>query len=115
VLLASGTAALECLLLDRPMVVAYQLSGITAFLLGTMGMLKIEKVSLPNLLCADAVVPELLQKAVTPENLGPPMLELLTNPQARDRQLEQFGAVQRELRRNAAESAADAIASLIRV
>ena len=113
VLLASGTATLECLLLDRPMVVAYRLSAFTALLLGTLGMLKIDKVSLPNLLCADAVVPELLQDAVTPALLGPPLLELLTNAAARERQLAQFGAVRQELKRNAAESAAAAIADLI--
>lgn len=114
VLLASGTAALECLLLDRPMVVAYRLSRVTAFLLGRLGMLKIDKVSLPNLLAAEAVVPELLQDDVTADKLGPPMLALLTEPSARERQRAQFGAVQRELKRNAADSAAEAIARLIR-
>ncbi|GAC1623009.1 MAG: lipid-A-disaccharide synthase [Nevskia sp.] len=114
VLLASGTATLECLLLDRPMVVAYRLSAFTAFLLGRLGMLKIEKVSLPNLLCAEAVVPELLQHEVTAERLGPPLLELLTGAAARERQLAQFGAVRAELKRNAANSAAAAIAGLIR-
>ena len=113
VLLASGTAALECLLLDRPMVVGYRLSAITGFLLGTMGMLKIDKVSLPNHLTAQPVVPELLQAAMTPENLGPPMLELLTQPTARARQLAQFGAVRAELKRDAAAAAAAAIADLL--
>jgi lipid-A-disaccharide synthase len=113
VLLASGTATLECLLLDRPMVVGYRLSAITAWLLGTAGMLKIRKVSLPNLLSAEPVVPEFLQDAVTAENLGPAVLALLTDPAARQRQLAQFGAVRTELKRDAAENAAAAIAQLL--
>jgi len=114
VLLASGTAALECLLLDRPMVVGYRLSKFTAWLLGTMGMLKIRNVSLPNHLCADPVVPEVLQDAITAEALGRPIVDLLKNPAARERQLSQFGAVRTELKRDAAAQAAEAIAELLR-
>lgn len=113
VLLASGTATLECLLLERPMVVAYRLSGFTAFLLDNMGMVKIRKISLPNLLCAEPVVPELLQKAVTPEQLGPPLLALFEDSAARNRQLRQFDAVRAVLKRDAAAAAAAAIADLI--
>lgn len=113
VLLASGTATLECLLLDRAMVVAYKMSGLTAFLLDQLGMLKVDKVSLPNLLSAEAVVPELLQQHATAAELGPEVLALLTNPAARERQLAQFGAVRTELGRNAAEGAARAIADLL--
>lgn len=113
VLLASGTATLECLLLDRPMVVAYKMSGLTAFLLDQLGMLKVDKVSLPNLLSAEAVVPELLQQHATAAELGPEVLRLLTDPAARARQLAQFGAVRSELGRNAAEGAARAIAALL--
>lgn len=113
VLLASGTATLECLLLDRAMVVAYKMSGLTAFLLDQLGMLKVDKVSLPNLLSAEAVVPELLQQHATAAELGPEVLALLTDPAARERQLARFGAVRTELGRNAAEGAARAIADLL--
>jgi lipid-A-disaccharide synthase len=59
------------------------------------------------------VVPEFLQDAVTAENLGPAVLALLTDPAARQRQLAQFGAVRTELKRDAAENAAAAIAQLL--
>ncbi len=113
VLLASGTATLECLLLDRPMVVGYRLAGFTAFLLQTLGMLKIRNVSLPNLLAAEAVVPEFLQQHLQPSAMADALQALLTDAAARDRQLSRFAAVRSELRRNAAQASAQAIAELI--
>ena len=50
VLVASGTATLETALFKRPMVVAYRLGAITAFLLRTLGLVKIKHFSQPNLL-----------------------------------------------------------------
>jgi lipid-A-disaccharide synthase len=114
VLLASGTATLECLLLERPMVVGYRVSAFTAWLLRSLKLLKIDRVSLPNLLCQDAVVPEFLQEQARAEELGPALLDLLQNPVARARQTAQFAAVQRELKRDAAASAAAAIAGLLK-
>jgi lipid-A-disaccharide synthase len=113
VLLASGTAALECLLLGRPMVVAYRTSAFTAWLMLGLGLLKTRHVSLPNLLAAEATVPELLQGECTGEALGREILMLLKHPVTRQRQLAQFDAVRAELKRGAAERAAAAIASLL--
>ncbi len=113
VLLASGTATLECLLLDRPMVVAYRGSLLTYFLLSTLGMLKTKHVSLPNLLAAEAVVPEYLQDAAQPAVMAETLRALIQEQPARDRQLVQFGAVREELCRNAALASAEAIAALL--
>lgn len=109
VLLASGTATLECLLLGRPMVVAYRGAALTAFLMLTLGLLKTRYVSLPNLLCAEPVVPELLQDAAEPQRLCTELLGLLGDDAQRRRQLDQFAAVRTELRRGAGERAAEAI------
>ena len=111
VLLASGTATLECLLLDRPMVVSYRTSALTARLVRML--IKIDRVSLPNLLCQEPVVPEYLQEEADAAHLGPAVLELLSQPAARERQTAQFAAVRQELRRGAADCAAAAIARLI--
>jgi lipid-A-disaccharide synthase len=111
VLLASGTATLECLLLDRPMVVGYRASALTAWLVRRL--IKIDRVSLPNLLCAEPVVPEHLQEEALPENFGPSVLELLQRPEVRERQLAQFAAVRQELKRDAATRGAAAIAGLL--
>jgi lipid-A-disaccharide synthase len=113
VLLASGTATLECLLLGRPMVVAYRVAALTASILRGLGMLKVDKVSLPNLLAAEAVVPEMLQEAVTPEALGQELYVLLRSTYLQQRQIEQFDAVRLELRRDSAALSADAIAKLL--
>ncbi|HSW13737.1 MAG TPA: lipid-A-disaccharide synthase [Solimonas sp.] len=113
VLLASGTATLECLLLGRPMVVAYRAAALTAWLMLKAGLLKTKYVSLPNLLSAEPTVTELLQEAATPQNLAAEVRRLLDDAAARQRQLGQFRAVREELRRNAAERAAEAIATLL--
>ena len=113
VLLASGTATLECLLLGRPMVVAYKGSPITAWLMLKAGLLKTRYVSLPNLLSAKPLVTELLQQAATPERIGEALLELLRDPARRQAQLAQFDAVRAELSRDAGAAAAEAIDDLL--
>lgn len=112
VLLASGTATLECLLLGRPMVVGYAASPLTVFFLRTLGMVKVTNVSLPNLLCGRVVVPECLQERCTGEVLSE-SLRPLFEPEAASAQTTSFTAVRRELQRDAAALAADAIAQLL--
>src|SRR5262245_34692705 len=65
-LVASGTATLETLLCKRPMVVAYRLGALTAFLLRRLGLLKAPYFAQPNLLAGRRVVPELAQQEVSP-------------------------------------------------
>lgn len=117
VLLASGTATLECLLLGRPMVVAYKGSAITAFLMLQAGLLKIDHISLPNILikglAGEPVVPEMLQGDITPERLGQELQVLLRHDVLRRRQLDQFDAVRRALKRDFADRAAEAVQNML--
>lgn len=113
VLLASGTATLEALLLGRPMVVAYRVAPFTAFLLRTLGWLKISQVSLPNLLCGELVVPEYLQEHCVPSALATATAALLKPPSAGARQTAHFARVRAELKREAGALAATAIAGLL--
>lgn len=113
VLLASGTATLECLLLGRPMAVAYRTSALTACLMLDLGLLRTRYVSLPNLLCAEPCVTELLQRAVTPEALATEIQQLLLDPARREFQLAQFDAVRATLRRDSASRAVDALIELL--
>ncbi|WHN65284.1 lipid-A-disaccharide synthase [Cysteiniphilum sp. QT6929] len=62
-LVASGTAALETMLYKKPMVIGYQMSTITAAIV--KHMLKTKFVGLPNILADKEIVPELLQKNFT--------------------------------------------------
>lgn len=104
VLLASGTATLECLLLQRPMVVAYRLSALT-FLLARR-LVRVPFFSLPNLLAGRALVREFLQHEVTAENLGSELLALLEDPRRVAEQTRAFAAIHQDLRRDASHTAA---------
>ena len=64
-LVASGTASLEALLCACPMVVAYRLSPVTAFMLRALRMVRLPYFSLPNLLAGEPLVPEFLQEQVS--------------------------------------------------
>lgn len=113
VLLASGTAALEALLLKRPMVVAYKLAPLTYAVMMGLRMLKVPYYSLPNWLCGEMVVPELIQKAAQPQALASALLQWLEQPQRMQALGERFQAVHRELRRGASDAAAEAVLELI--
>ena len=107
VLLASGTAALEAMLLKRPMVAAYKLAPVSAFIMRRL--LKVKHVTLPNLLAGEELVPELLQQAATPQALADAVLALLDDPARRAALSERFAGIHRELRQDADERAAEAI------
>ncbi len=80
VLLASGTATLEALLLERPMVVAYRLAPLTYAI--ARHLVHTPYVAIPNLLAGHAVVPEFIQHAATPQSLGAAVAALLKPPAA---------------------------------
>ena len=74
-LIASGTATLEAALFKRPMVIAYHMAWLSWQI---MRRKKLQPwVGLPNILCQDFVVPELLQDAATPEALAAAVLNWL--------------------------------------
>lgn len=110
VLLASGTATLEAMLLKKPMVVAYKWGVITHAIISRM--LKTEYFSLPNLLVGRELVPELLQDQVTAERLGTTLLSVMT-PENKQILLEQFSEVHQVLRRDGDKLAAEAVLKLI--
>ncbi|MFE8073231.1 lipid-A-disaccharide synthase [Marinobacteraceae bacterium S3BR75-40.1] len=111
VLLASGTATLEALLVKRPMVVAYKMAPFTFWLASRL--VKIGHVALANLLASRPRVPEYLQNEATVENLVEGVGYWLDNPQAVADLKDDFDAVHRSLQCNADERAAEAIQRLI--
>jgi lipid-A-disaccharide synthase len=112
-IVASGTATLETLLSGRPMVVAYRVSAVTAFVLRTLGLVKVRYFSQPNLLAGRPLVPEFFQEQVTGVALGEALLRQLGEPQRMRELQEEFTAIHRRLRLGGAARAAEAILTLL--
>lgn len=111
VLMASGTTALEAMLLKRPMVIAYKLSWLSWAILSRM--VKTPYVGLPNLLAGKKLVPELLQDDATPENMSAAVMHYFEHPQETQALRDTFYDMHQSIKRNASDRAADAIAQLI--
>ncbi|RJQ44156.1 MAG: lipid-A-disaccharide synthase [Nitrospiraceae bacterium] len=79
---ASGTATLETALAGTPMVVFYKVSRVS-FLLAKM-LIKVEFISLVNILSQKRVVMELLQNEAAPENIFSELKKILTDQAYRD-------------------------------
>ena len=110
VLLASGTAALEAMLLKKPMVVSYRVAWLTHIIMKRL--LKVPFVSLPNLLAGKELVPELLQDAAEPKKIAQAALRLMS-PAVSAPIVNSFDALHQSLKLNASEEAADAIVDVI--
>lgn len=115
VLAASGTATLEALLLRRPVVVAYKMAPVTAWVLLRLRMLKVSSYSLPNLLAGEPLVPEFIQGEVEPSRLAAAVRGLLDDPARAAALRDRFAEIQRTLRRGASARAADAVLDLVGV
>jgi lipid-A-disaccharide synthase len=108
VLLASGTTALEAMLLKRPMVVAYKMAALSYFVMSAL--LKTPYVSLPNLLANKPLVPELLQSDATVTNVSSSVLQMFT---AQDENVKEFAKLHQSIKSNANVESAKAIHDLL--
>lgn len=111
VLLASGTSALEAMLLKKPMVVSYR-PGKWTFKTASK-MVKVPWVALPNLLAGKPIVRELLQEAATVSNLTSALLPLFTETHKVDHLKKQFVDLHRSLQHGGNTAAANALVGLI--
>ncbi|SPX64709.1 Lipid-A-disaccharide synthase [Leclercia adecarboxylata] len=109
-LLASGTAALECMLAKCPMVVGYRMKPFTFWL--AKRLVKTDYVSLPNLLARRELVKELLQDECQPQALAAALLPLLANGKTSHEMHDTFRELHQQIRCNADEQAADAVLEL---
>ncbi|MBK1684436.1 lipid-A-disaccharide synthase [Rhodoferax fermentans] len=114
-LIASGTATLEAALFKRPMVIAYRMGALSWQI---MRRKKLQPwVGLPNILCREFVVPELLQDDTTPQALAKEVLTWLDAvahaPETIQRLENRFSALHAELQRDTPTLAAHAIASIL--
>ena len=111
VLLASGTAALEALLLKKPMLVAYKLAPITYWI--AKRLLNVPYYSLPNLLAGEYLVEEVTQNEVCAEVLAPKVLGLLSADLWSDK-LKVFAEIHLSLRQSADTTAARAVIDFLK-
>ena len=108
VLMASGTATLEALLLKRPMVVTYRMAPMSWALVRRLATTPFA--ALPNILAGESLVPELLQEAATPESMVTAVSELLETNQ--DAQVQRFETIHESLRLGFEQRCADALLEL---
>ena len=111
-LVASGTATLEAALFKRPMVVVYAMHALTWQMGKRMNYQP--WVSLPNILLRDFAVPELLQGSATPEKISAAAFKWLDDPAACEALRVRFEAIHRDLRRDTARLATDAIETVLK-
>ncbi len=111
ILMASGTTTLEAMLLKKPMVVAYRVSGFTYAI--AKHLVNTDMFSLPNLLAGEKLVPEILQDEVTPQRLGDLLLERLQPDFDRQALVQRFTEIHQQIRRNASDEAAGSLLAMI--
>jgi lipid-A-disaccharide synthase len=113
VLVASGTAALETMLVNRPMVVSYRVARSTYHVAKSLKLVKADHVSLPNILAGETLVPELLQQDATGPKLAQAVLTWLEDSGRRSALQLRFAQMSADLRCSAGEKAAAAVSALL--
>lgn len=110
-LIASGTATLEAALFKRPMVIAYNMPRLSWMLMRRKQLQP--WVGLPNILCREFVVPELLQEAATADALASQTLAWLEEPQRKVAVEKRFTELHHVLQRDTVRLATDAIEKVL--
>lgn len=110
-LVASGTATLEAALFKRPMVISYHTHWATYALMKPRQLQP--WVGLPNILCRDFVVPELLQSNAKPELLSGALADWLDSPDRMQAVQATFRDLHLRLKRDTAQLATDAIEQVL--
>jgi lipid-A-disaccharide synthase len=111
VLIASGTATLQAALWKKPMVISYKVPWLTAQIMKRQGYLPY--VGLPNILCGEFVVPELLQDDATPTNLAAAIQTWINQPTKVAKLKERFEQMHESLRRPTGLLVAQAVSQTI--
>jgi lipid-A-disaccharide synthase len=111
VILASGTASLEAMLLKKPMLVCYKMASLSYAIISRM--LKVPFFSLPNLLAGKLLVEELVQQQVNPQALALKAKVLLQQDAAHEALLREYRQIHLSLRQDANNKAAQAVLALL--
>ena len=110
IMIASGTATLEAMLLRKPMVISYRLASLSWAILSRL--VKTPHVGLPNVLAGEEVVPELLQHHATASQLADAVSRVLEGDG--DRQVRRFNELAGLIGGNFAERSIDALLPLVK-
>jgi lipid-A-disaccharide synthase len=86
----SGTVNLEIALLNVPQVILYRVSPLTMWIARKILKFDVPFVAPPNIVLGREIVPELLQEAATPEGIFQQALDILSNPERRQRILDNY-------------------------
>ena len=113
VLCASGTATLEVMLVNRPLVMTYRVAPATYRVVKILNLFKLKWFSLPNILANEGLVPELIQNEATAQNLADATDRWLNDEAAREQLSGRFRQLHQSLECNAGRKAAEAVASLL--
>ena len=111
---ASGTVTMEAMVCGCPLVVAYRVLPITAWIARVFRLLKTPYVALPNVLAGRELVPELLQNQASGQRLGAALLRLHDDPAARGAMRGEFSRLRESLGRGVNDRAAAAVLELAR-
>ena len=110
IMIASGTATLEAMLLRKPMVISYRMASLSWTILSRL--VKTPYVGLPNVLAGEEVVPELLQHHATASQLADAVSRVLEGDG--DRQVRRFDELAGLIGGNFAERSIDALLPLVK-
>ena len=113
VMCASGTATLETMLVNRPLVAAYRVSPYTYQLAKLLRLIKAKLFALPNILAGEALVPELIQHDATGERLAVEIDRWLEDENRRLELRERFLELHERLRCDASKRASEAVCGLL--
>ena len=111
VLVASGTATLETMLFNKPMVIAYRMAAFNYMIV--RHLVNIKFIGLPNLLANKLIVPEFIQEEAIVKNLGLAVLNYLSDKNLVNNLHQEFFLLHQHLRKNASEQAAMAVQTLL--
>jgi lipid-A-disaccharide synthase len=109
-LVTSGTATLECALLETPMVIVYCVSPLTA-LVARLLVRGVRHIGMPNIVAGREVVPELLQRQASGERIVAAARGILENPERRATMVANLREIRHRLGRGGAAGRAAAIAA----
>jgi len=95
VIVASGTATIEAAIMGAPMIVVYRVSPLT-YLLGKM-LIKVKNIGMVNIIAGKTVVPELIQKDVTPQKITGAVVRILENPSKQEEMKKELSSLKEKI------------------